>query len=63
MSFKSNRIEQLSPAALPRRLRALVLTDNCLTVLPEALGDCTELQKIMLAGNRLQSLPASLARC
>src|SRR5690606_24993521 len=41
----------------------LILTDNRITQLPEALGDCLALQKLMLAGNQLQALPASLARC
>lgn len=62
VGFKSNRIRELSAKALPPRLRWLILTDNCLETLPEALGDCTELQKLMLAGNRLGTLPASLAR-
>lgn len=63
VGFKSNQIEYVSGAALPPRLRALVLTDNRIETLPEALGDCPHLQKLMLAGNRLRELPASLARC
>ncbi|MCY1400145.1 Leucine rich repeat protein [compost metagenome] len=63
VGFKANRIEQVPASALPPRLRWLILTDNCLTELPEALGNCPDLQKLMLAGNRLTSLPASLARC
>lgn len=63
VAFKSNRLEQVNPRALPPRLRALILTDNRITSLPETLGDCPELQKLMLAGNQLRTLPASLARC
>ncbi|MFJ4376156.1 leucine-rich repeat-containing protein kinase family protein [Pseudomonas japonica] len=63
VGVKSNRIRQVPAAALPPRLRSLVLTDNLVETLPEALGDCRELQKLMLAGNRLRELPQSLARC
>ncbi|OYU81929.1 MAG: protein kinase, partial [Burkholderiales bacterium PBB5] len=37
--------------------------DNQVDSLPEALGACAPLQKLMLAGNRLHRLPDSLARC
>lgn len=63
VGVKSNRITRVPAAALPPRLRSLVLTDNQLESLPEALGDCSELQKLMLSGNRLRSLPDSLQRC
>jgi len=63
VGFKSNRIAHLPAEALGPRLRALVLTDNCLQALPDALGECSQLQKLMLAGNQLRALPASLARC
>jgi len=53
--------EPLPAAALPPRLRWLILTDNRLQQLPPELGDCTYLQKLMLAGNQLRALPASLA--
>lgn len=62
VGFKSNRIERLPAAALPPLLRWLILTDNRLQQLPDALGDCLHMQKLMLAGNRLTSLPDSLAR-
>jgi hypothetical protein len=32
-------------------------------VLPAAIGRCTRLQKLMLAGNRLRSLPPEMAAC
>ena len=39
------------------------MTDNAIETLPDELGQCTQLQKLMLAGNCLSSLPASLANC
>lgn len=63
VGFKANRIQEVPAAALPPSLRWLILTDNCIESLPEALGDCYALQKLMLAGNQLQQLPASLVRC
>jgi hypothetical protein len=41
----------------------LILTDNRIADLPESLGDCDRLQKLMLAGNRLRRLPARIALC
>lgn len=63
VGFKANRINRVPAAALPPLLRWLILTDNAIEQLPDALGDCGSLQKLMLAGNRLRSLPASLGRC
>ncbi|MEB0041336.1 MULTISPECIES: leucine-rich repeat-containing protein kinase family protein [unclassified Pseudomonas] len=63
VGFKANRIQHVPAEALPPLLRWLILTDNGVKSLPEALGDCARLQKLMLAGNQLRSLPASLARC
>ncbi|MDD2700266.1 MAG: protein kinase [Sideroxydans sp.] len=63
IGFKANRIETLSPSALPPKLRWLILTDNRLRELPPELGRCTRLQKLMLAGNQLQQLPDTLAAC
>jgi len=62
IGFKANRIHSLPAAALPPRLRWLILTDNALTSLPPELGHCAHLQKLMLAGNRLTALPSELAR-
>lgn len=61
VGLRNNRIAHLPAAALPPRLRWLTLTDNALTTLPAALGDCAALEKLMLSGNRLTALPASLA--
>ncbi|MDB6145017.1 MAG: slrP [Pseudomonas sp.] len=63
VGFKANQIRHVPAAALPLSLRWLILTDNCVEALPDALGDCHALQKLMLAGNHLQRLPESLARC
>lgn len=62
VGFKANRIEHVPAQALPPNLRWLILTDNRIEQLPEALGDCLQMQKLMLSGNRLRSLPDSLAR-
>lgn len=63
IGFRSNQISEVSGAALPPSVRALILTDNALERLPDSLGQCHQLQKLMLTGNRLSSLPASLADC
>ncbi len=62
VGFKANRITHVSPNALPQRLRWLILTDNAIERLPDALGERPALQKLMLAGNRLTALPDSLAQ-
>lgn len=63
VGFKANRISHLPAAALPERLRWLILTDNQLPELPPELGQCGRLQKLMLAGNQLQRLPQEMAAC
>ncbi len=63
VGFKANRIEQVSAASLPPRLRWLILTDNCIESLPDELGRRADLQKLMLAGNRLSALPSTLSEC
>ncbi|NWD27986.1 protein kinase [Pseudomonas yamanorum] len=63
IGFKSNRISHVPAAALPPLLRWLILTDNCITELPNELGERPLLQKLMLAGNHLKHLPQSLAQC
>ena len=63
IGFKSNRIQTVPAAALPRGLRWLILTDNAVVALPPAIGQCTQLQKLMLAGNQLAALPTELATC
>ncbi|BEU01257.1 serine/threonine protein kinase [Agarivorans sp. OAG1] len=63
IGFKSNSIRHVSAAALPAKLRWLILTDNQIESLPEQLGECSELQKCALAGNRLTALPQSMQHC
>jgi len=63
VGFKSCDIGQVPAAALPPRLRWLILTDNRIESLPPEIGRCGRLQKLMLAGNRLRTLPAELAHC
>ncbi|WP_323886150.1 leucine-rich repeat-containing protein kinase family protein [Aeromonas veronii] len=63
VGFKANRIATVSAKALPAGLRWLILTDNAIEHLPDELGQCDALQKLMLAGNRLRELPTSLANC
>lgn len=63
VGFKACQIETVSAAALPARLRWLILTDNRVEQLPAEIGQCGDLQKLMLSGNRLRALPPSLANC
>ncbi|NDY91338.1 leucine-rich repeat domain-containing protein [Ideonella livida] len=61
IGLRNCQLHTLPAAALPPRLRWLTLTANALSSVPAALGDCAELEKLMLSGNRLAQLPASLA--
>lgn len=61
VGFKANRIARVPAAALPPRLRWLILTDNAIERLPDELGRRPALQKLMLAGNWLGRLPEGLA--
>lgn len=62
VGFKDNQITEVSAKALPQALRWLILTDNEIETLPEALGDRPRMQKLALAGNNLTSLPESMAK-
>jgi Leucine-rich repeat (LRR) protein len=59
IGFKANQIRQVPAAALPPSLRWLILTDNCVESLPDALSDCHALQKLM----RCVSLPTASPNC
>lgn len=61
VGFKANGIREVPAAALPARLRWLILTDNAIEHLPDELAARPALQKLMLAGNRLTALPEALA--
>ena len=63
IGFKANQIRHVPAAALPPQLRWLILTDNCISQLPNELGERPLLQKLMLAGNHLTDLPHSLVNC
>jgi hypothetical protein len=62
VGFKATQIRHVPAEALPPKLRWLILTDNAVEKLPDALGERPALQKLMLAGNRLKALPDGLAR-
>ncbi|KHT46749.1 leucine-rich repeat-containing protein kinase family protein [Vibrio sinaloensis] len=59
VGFKSNKIARVSGDALPLQLRWLILTDNQIEQLPEALGHRPRLRKLALAGNMIKVLPTS----
>lgn len=63
IGFKANAISHVPAAALPPKLRWLILTDNQISELPQAIGNLPHLQKLMLAGNQLAQLPESIANC
>jgi hypothetical protein len=63
VGFKQNSIRKVAPAALSPGLRWLILTDNQIAALPDAIGSCTRLQKLMLAGNQLEVLPEAMRGC
>ena len=63
VGYKANRIESVDAAAFPPHLQWLILTDNRIEKLPDAIGTCSRLQKLMLSGNRLAGLPESMAAC
>jgi hypothetical protein len=63
VGFKSNSIREVEAAAISPGLRWLILTDNQIAVLPDAIGNCARLQKLMLAGNQLTDLPEAMRGC
>lgn len=63
VGFKSNSIREVSAAALSPGLRWLILTDNQIAALPDSIGNCARLQKLMLAGNQLADLPEAMRSC
>jgi hypothetical protein len=63
VGFRANAIETVPAGSLPKLLRWLILTENKISKMPDALGGCLHLQKLMLTGNRLASLPESLLVC
>ena len=63
VGFKANRISEVAAAAIAPGLRWLILTDNQIAALPDAIGSCGRLQKLMLAGNQLAALPEAMGGC
>ena len=63
IGFRSNQISTIQAAALPPKLRWLILMGNQLAALPPEIGACRELQKVALAGNLLTTLPVEMAKC
>lgn len=63
VGFRANQITSIKAAALPPKLRWLILTGNQIASLPPEIGACPELQKVALSGNLLNSLPAEMANC
>jgi hypothetical protein len=63
IGMRACKIREIPEHSLPPSLRALILTDNQITKLPESIGKCTELKKIAMAGNQLRTLPPGLLNC
>ena len=60
VSFKEcHTITSVNPEALQPQLRWLILTGNRISSIPDTISRCTKLQKWMLSGNKLSSLPSS----
>lgn len=60
LSFKSCAVRTVSERALAPSLGWLILSDNRIERLPESLGSCLPMRKLMLAGNALRELPESM---
>jgi hypothetical protein len=63
VGFKANSIREVAAAAISPGLRWFILTDNQITALPDSIGSCKRLQKLMLAGNQLAGLPEAMRGC
>ncbi|MBP6755559.1 MAG: protein kinase, partial [Bacteroidia bacterium] len=63
IGFKSNQIHTIHENSFPEKLRWLILTNNQIEKLPSSIGDCKLLQKVALAGNKLNELPKEMAQC
>jgi len=60
LGFKSNAIEEFGEDILPLSISWLILTDNRLRKLPDAIGKLVKMKKFPLAGNSLETLPESM---
>ena len=65
IAFKGNQMTSIHPDCfIPNtKLRWIILTNNCITEIPDTIGNCSQLQKFMLSGNRLTSLPTTISKC
>lgn len=63
VGFKANKITTVPARSLNTNIRWLILTDNNITELPQEIGNCHRMQKLMLAGNQLSELPEGLRNC
>jgi hypothetical protein len=63
VGFKANEIREVAPTAISPGLRWLILTDNQVSELPDSIGNCARLLKLMLAGNQLEVLPEAMRGC
>ena len=61
VSFKHNKITTVS--SIGPGIRWLILTDNKIESLPDDIGECRVLQKLMLSNNRLREFPDSISKC
>ena len=61
VSFKDNGMETIHPDALQPQMRWLILTGNQITSIPESIGRCKRMQKLMLSGNSLTVLPKAIS--
>jgi len=62
IGFKANQIKHVPANSLPAKLHWLILTENQIEQLPEALGERPLLQKLALAGNKLTHLPLTMSK-
>ncbi|CAB9515734.1 expressed unknown protein [Seminavis robusta] len=63
VAFRSNGMTSIHPDALQSQLQWCILTDNQLTTLPDSIGRCTNLEKLMLTGNQITHLPDTIQQC
>ena len=64
LSFKANKVEEVPAASIPyRTLGWLILSDNNIQSLPDTVGKCENMRKLLLAGNKLTNagLPDNMA--
>ena len=62
LSFKANRVAEVPAASLSPKLGWLILSDNQIERLPDTIGACVGMRKLLLAGNKLtnEGLPDSM---